>query len=243
MIRLNHGQYKYKLNPQVFKSQLGTFINNTSSEEVIQTFASHIKGRTFLVTGMNTESLGGNTIRAPAKECLTQLILVSRIKPIVESVLADNSIRKAAALINEEISRIDAIINNAGVMAIRHLTRGKHGNEFNLSSNYIGHFLLTNLIMAKILAAGLGARIINATTSATQYRRKGIVSLAAHPGSVWAPALGLGITMDDLTCIWERLLSSASRRDPHSLTPISIGAFQHFSYNTPSLLSALWSEM
>ena len=46
-------------------------------------------------------------------------------------------------------------------MAIKKYTTTIEGIETQFGTNHIGHFLLTKLLMPKILAAGKGARIIN----------------------------------------------------------------------------------
>lgn len=46
-------------------------------------------------------------------------------------------------------------------MAIKTYTTTADGIETHFGSNHIGHFLLTKLLMPKILAAGKGARVIN----------------------------------------------------------------------------------
>lgn len=49
-------------------------------------------------------------------------------------------------------------------MAIKDYQTTKDGVEMQFGSNHIGHFLLTNLLMPKILAAGRGARIVNVSS-------------------------------------------------------------------------------
>lgn len=89
----------------------------------------------------------------------------------VEADLASlKSVRKAAQTILDdvEIPKIDLLINNAGVMASPfQLT--EDGLEFQLAANHLGHFLLTNKIMPKILAAGAGARLVLVSSSAHRY--------------------------------------------------------------------------
>jgi NAD(P)-dependent dehydrogenase (short-subunit alcohol dehydrogenase family) len=51
-------------------------------------------------------------------------------------------------------------------MYVKDYTLTGEGIEAHLSSNHVGHFLLTNLLLPKILAAGKGARIVNLTSSA-----------------------------------------------------------------------------
>lgn len=46
-------------------------------------------------------------------------------------------------------------------MAIKTYTTTADGIETQFGSNHVGHFLLTKLLMPKILAAGKGARVIN----------------------------------------------------------------------------------
>lgn len=50
------------------------------------------------------------------------------------------------------------------VMAVKDYTVTKENVEMQLGVNHLGHFLLTNLLMQKILAAGRGARIINVSS-------------------------------------------------------------------------------
>ncbi|KAI1138121.1 retinol dehydrogenase 13 [Hypoxylon sp. FL0543] len=159
---------------------------HTHAEEVAKAFADRIKGRTFLITGTTAKGLGAHAAITLAREGPAHLILVSRSQARSEPVLKEiatvnpsvkttfitcelsdfDSVRAAAAQINSdpEIPRIDVVINNAGVMAIKEYTLDKQGYEMQLSSNHLGHFLLTNLIMPKILAAGPGARIVNVTS-------------------------------------------------------------------------------
>lgn len=163
-----------------------SFGPKTTAEEVCDAFTSQIQGRTFLITGTSAKGLGAKCATSLAKHSPAKLILVSRSKakvdPVVEEIgkinpqvsvqfvpceLSDqDSVREAAEtiLMDSSISKIDVVINNAGIMAVNDYTLDKHGIELALSSNHIGHFLLTNLLMPRILAAGKGARIVNLTS-------------------------------------------------------------------------------
>lgn len=165
---------------------MSRFSSQTTAEEVCEAFPSQIKGRTFLITGTSANGLGARLATTLAKHSPAQIILVSRSKskvdPVVEEIKSVNSsisvkfvpcdlsdqdsVRTAAKTIlsDPEITKIDVVVNNAGLMAILDYQVDKKGNEMQLSANHIGHFLLTNLIMPKILAAGAGARIINLTS-------------------------------------------------------------------------------
>jgi NAD(P)-dependent dehydrogenase (short-subunit alcohol dehydrogenase family) len=83
--------------------------------------------------------------------------------------LADQaSIRKAASEINTSVEKIDYLINCAGVMAVPNFETTKDGIEMQFGLNHISHFLLTNLIIGKILAAGKG-RIISITSTGFEH--------------------------------------------------------------------------
>lgn len=165
---------------------MAQFNNQTSAEEVCDAFSSQIRGRTFLVTGTSANGMGAKYALVLSKYDPAQILLVSRSQGKVEPVMAEirsanktvdvrfvqcelsdqKSVRRAAQnlLDDSTVPKIDIVINNAGVMAIKDYTVDKQGHELQLSSNHIGHFLLTNLLMPKILAAGNGARIVNITS-------------------------------------------------------------------------------
>lgn len=76
------------------------------------------------------------------------------------------SVRAAAQTIlsDPSIAQIDVVINNAAVMATPfELTRD--GLELQLAASHLGHFVLTNRILPKVLAAGPGARVVVLTSS------------------------------------------------------------------------------
>jgi NAD(P)-dependent dehydrogenase (short-subunit alcohol dehydrogenase family) len=75
-------------------------------------------------------------------------------------------VRQAAIEINTTIEKLDILINNAGIMAVKEYEESKDGIEMQFAANHIGHFLLTNLINGKILVAGEGegARVVNVSS-------------------------------------------------------------------------------
>ena len=104
---------------------------------------------------------------------------MGKIQPVIDRINAINpevrtkfinldlsslaSVREAAASINDNVERIDVLINNAAIMACPY-SKTVDGIECQFGTNYVGHFLLTNLVMPKILAAGPGARIVNVSS-------------------------------------------------------------------------------
>lgn len=190
------------------------FTKESTAEEVCEAFSSQINGRTFLITGTSTRGLGAKIATSIAKHSPAQLILVSRNKakvdPVIEEIKSTNphidtrfvlcdlsdqvSVRRAAENIlnDSSIKKIDVVINNAAMMAIAEYQVDSKGNEMQLSSNYIGHFLLTNLIMPKILAAGPGARIVNHTSHGHRISAFRFDDPAFSGGKAYDPWSGYG---------------------------------------------------
>lgn len=93
--------------------------------------------------------------------------------------LADlQSVQACAATLTRDDSRIDILLNNAGVMAVP-LSRTADGFEMQIGTNHLGHFALTGQLLPRL---NEGARIVT-------------VSSQAH-------RLTPGIDIDDLN--WER---------------------------------------
>ncbi|KAI1770722.1 NAD(P)-binding protein [Hypoxylon cercidicola] len=165
---------------------MATYTRETEGLTLVHKFADQVKGRTFLLTGPTPGGIGAETVISLAAESPALLILVGRsqakaqatkdaIKKVnagvktkfVEADLASlRSVRAAARAILEdgEIAKIDVVINNAAVMATPfQLT--EDGLELQLQANHLGHFVLTNTIMPKVLAAGPGARLVLLSSS------------------------------------------------------------------------------
>ncbi|KAK8090729.1 retinol dehydrogenase 13 [Apiospora phragmitis] len=94
-----------------------------------------------------------------------------RVKFVETDLASLKSVRKAAETIldDDEIPQIDVVINNAGIMACPY-TLTEDGIELQLAASLTGHFVLTNKIMPKILAAGAGSRIVFVSSAAHRYR-------------------------------------------------------------------------
>jgi len=134
-----------------------------------------------VITGPSTGGIGAETAKCLAKANAKVIILAGRneakISPVIQEIgkinpnvhtkfvkldLGDlSSVRKAATEINARVEKIDILINNAGIMAVRKYVATPDGIESQFGTNHVGHFLLTNLLMSKIMAAGKGARIVN----------------------------------------------------------------------------------
>ena len=83
----------------------------------------------------------------------------------MELDLADlASVRRAAAAVKSLAPRLDVLINNAG-KTVKDYATSRDGIELTFATNHIGHFLLTNLLMPEILAAGPHARVVNVSST------------------------------------------------------------------------------
>ncbi|KAK8080468.1 hypothetical protein PG997_008286 [Apiospora hydei] len=168
-----------------------TFGATTDGITVVRHFADQVKGRTFLLTGPSKGGIGSETVISLAHGSPAMIVLIGRTLAkvqdaidAIEEINADirvkfietdlaslKRVRNAAeAILNDdEISQIDVVINNAGVMACPY-TLTEDGIELQLAASLTGHFVLTNKIMPKILAAGAGSRIVLVSSTAHRYR-------------------------------------------------------------------------
>ncbi|TGO49149.1 hypothetical protein BCON_0219g00080 [Botryotinia convoluta] len=157
---------------------------STYAVDMVKRFSQHADGKTFLITGPSEEGIGAEIALSIASssnpsmiilagrqktKILSVMFLIRQMNPNINVVwiplnLLDNeSIRAAADAIEKlETEKIHIVINNAGVMGVRDYTTSKQGVEGQFAANYLGHFLLTNLLMDRIIAAREeGAVIVN----------------------------------------------------------------------------------
>ncbi|KAE8411106.1 hypothetical protein BDV36DRAFT_302129 [Aspergillus pseudocaelatus] len=138
----------------------------------------------FVLTGASECGLGGATALALALARPSHLVLLARTESKVRNVISAikeispgtlpafvhielddlDSVRRAATDVLGVISKIDVLINNAGVMAIP-WSKSNSGLEKTPAINHLGQFLLTKLLIPSILAAGPGSRIVNITSA------------------------------------------------------------------------------
>jgi NAD(P)-dependent dehydrogenase (short-subunit alcohol dehydrogenase family) len=137
-----------------------------------------------MITGPSAGGLGAELLTTLAQAKPAHFVLAGRneekITSVMEAVRAINqdvkltfiqldlldnsSVRRAAAEIDKAAERIDVLINNAGVAAKKQFTVSKDGVEAQFATNYLGHFLLTNLLADKIInSQGI---VINVTSMA-----------------------------------------------------------------------------
>ncbi|EXJ86032.1 hypothetical protein A1O1_06401 [Capronia coronata CBS 617.96] len=156
----------------------------TTGDEVVATFKEHIRGKTILITGPSWGSVGSETVITLAKGSPAMFVLLGRdldkIQPVIDKIHeldssietkfveihldSLKSVRKAAQHIleDETIPAIDILINNAGIMACPY-SKTEDGIERQFATNHIGHFLLTNLLVPKLVTTdkSASARVVN----------------------------------------------------------------------------------
>ena len=149
-----------------------------------------------IVTGGNT-GIGYYTALGLAKSDFTVVLACrseSKGTKAVDSIVSESgndkihfikldltdfkSISEFVSTLNAKFpQKLDLLINNAGVMDIPFQTDSK-GIELQFSTNYLGHFFLTNLLLEKLSDS---AKIINLTScahyAATKIDKKSIYSL------------------------------------------------------------------
>jgi len=139
-------------------------------------------GKVIIVTGANS-GIGYETAKALAEKSATVVMAcrnrdkarraaeeLRRVLPdarldIIRLDLADlETVHDFAEQFKTRYSRLDLLINNAGIM-IPPYTQTKDGFEVQFGANHLGHFALTGLLLATILATP-EARIVNVSSSA-----------------------------------------------------------------------------
>ncbi|CAF1468221.1 unnamed protein product [Adineta ricciae] len=141
-----------------------------------------MNGKTILITGGNT-GIGYETAKDLLKRNARVVIACRNLvkgREAIENLLKEtncsktnlrlmecdlsslNSVRKFAKLFNEEENHLDVLICNAG-LGYSPQKQTEDGFDSVIQSNYLSHFLLTNLLLDK-LKKSESARIINVSS-------------------------------------------------------------------------------
>lgn len=137
-----------------------------------------LQGKTALVTGANS-GIGFYTAKAladaGAKVCLAcrnpqkgaqAAASIGNQAWLAQLDLADfDSIHQFAALFTAQTNRLDILINNAGVMAPPTRQTTRQGFELQFGVNFLGHFLLTSLLLPNLLNSP-GAHVVQVASIA-----------------------------------------------------------------------------
>ena len=169
--------------------------DKTEALDVAQAFPEAIRGKSVIITGVNRGGIGFATATAFASQAPAHLVLAGRNSSKLQECIdeleqqypgvgyralkLDLASQKAVRASAEEllswhdVSSIDILVNNAAIMHIPERTLSEDGIELHLATNHIGHFLLTNLIMPKLLKAAKvnsrgRTRVINVSSSSAE---------------------------------------------------------------------------
>ncbi|MBC8110917.1 MAG: SDR family NAD(P)-dependent oxidoreductase [Verrucomicrobia bacterium] len=101
-----------------------------------------------------------------AKARILRLEPKAQIKPMMIDLSSLHEVKKFAGQFQRQYSRLDLLINNAGIMMSPYKIT-TDGFENQLASNYIGHFALTGLLLS-LLTNISGSRVV--TLSSLSYK-------------------------------------------------------------------------
>lgn len=141
---------------------------------------ARLSGKTVIITGANS-GIGKETAKAlaikgarvilacrdnlAAIETASEIKKVTRSKQVVVMTLdlsSFSSVRKFVSDFMNSEARLDVLINNAAVLHVPR-TMTEDGNEIVFQTNYLGHFLLTMLLLDRLKAC-TPSRIINVSS-------------------------------------------------------------------------------
>ncbi|MDA3816916.1 MAG: oxidoreductase [Prolixibacteraceae bacterium] len=141
-----------------------------------------LQGKTIIVTGGNS-GLGYESVKAFAQngakvilacrnlekgEKAKTEILQTRPKGEIMVMRVDlmdlDSVREFALQFKSKYSKLDVLLNNAGIMATPYF-KTKDGFEAQLGTNHLGHFALTGLLL-DVLNDTSGSRVVNVSSMA-----------------------------------------------------------------------------
>jgi len=161
-------------------------------------------GRTAIVTGANT-GIGYETARALARKGAAVVLAcrdLQKATAAAERILAEHpvgsvqpqaldlsdldSVRRFAEHFTAEHTRLDLLINNAGVM-VPPQSQTKQGFELQLGTNHLGHFALTGHLLP-LLRRTPGSRLVVVSSGAHHMGRIDFADLqfAQRGYSAWA---------------------------------------------------------
>lgn len=148
--------------------------------KVVEKVKNRLDGQSVLITGANT-GIGFETAVELAKRGARVIVAcrdetkanraVKMIKKLSKNehvffelldLASFDSVRECANKINSTYSRVDIIVNNAGVMACPKWTT-QNGFDYQFQVNYLSHYLLTRILLDKIFhqCDSSSTRIIN----------------------------------------------------------------------------------
>ena len=98
-----------------------------------------------------------------AKEAILAHVPDARLNVYELDLASFQSVKKFASEVKKDYRRIDVLMNNAAEMALARREDTKDGNERQMQTNHLSHFLLTSLLLSSMSKEG---RIVNVGSAA-----------------------------------------------------------------------------
>lgn len=107
---------------------------------------------------------------AQAEKTLAEILESDRVELIKMDISSFTSIRTGAAeILARSRNQVNILVNNAGIMGVKDLELTDDGQEIHFATNYLGHFLLFQLLKPALLvssSAEFHSRVVNVASSA-----------------------------------------------------------------------------
>ncbi|KAI1176044.1 hypothetical protein F4777DRAFT_292199 [Nemania sp. FL0916] len=217
---------------------MSQFSFSTTGVEVVNAFADQVQNKTVLITGPSEGGVGAEIAISLAHASPSLLILAGRnedkIKPVIQKIREINasvqvkfiqldlssqdSVRSAAESISSTVEKIDIIINNAAIMACP-WAKTEDGIESQFATNYLGHFLLTNILLDKNTVKTDGGKIINTTSTGGMGGGLDFNDVNFEDGKTYIPVAAYANSKGAMMLYSAAL---ASRFDPHKVASFSV---------------------
>lgn len=165
-----------------------SYNDETTTEEVAADLKPQIIGKTIFLTGASPKSLGAVFAAGIAQYQPACFILAGRdlakCEETAQAIKAKNpsirtykvhldleslgQVREAAETIRSLNEKIDIIVNSAAIMAAPY-SKTVDGIESTFAINYLGNFVLTNLLLPDMLARSLPIRVVNISSEGCRF--------------------------------------------------------------------------
>ncbi|KAF2223281.1 short-chain dehydrogenase [Elsinoe ampelina] len=189
------------------------FDKNTTAADVVAVYPSMLAGKTIVITGPSLNSLAAEAAYSfvTASPAPAEIILlgrsIARIQPVLDKLkqlnpsvstsivpldLGSNaSVRKAASEIQTKVSKVDVLVNSAGIMAPEKYSVSEDGIGLQFAACHTGHFLLTALLLPQLRASG-DARVVTLTSMGYEVSPPLLDDYNFSNGSTYDPWMGYG---------------------------------------------------